>query len=115
MNRMEIPSFSLTDLLQGLGLDNLRIALINIGFIYVRDHGITPALIEQQFQASKAFFDSKLQYKEEISYNALENTGYLKIGLESLNPSLKTESEFKEAINFSKSVDKNRYPNQLPS
>ena len=112
---MQIPVFSLNELCQGKGLDELRTSLRDIGFLYLRDHGIPQTIIDSHFDSSKKFFDSDSKHKESFSYSQLTNAGYLKIGMESLNPGSIAQSDFKEALNFRKDDGINRYPSQLNS
>lgn len=62
-----IPVVDLAPLLSGENTDrmaqDIRSALSNIGFFYVRNHGVTDGLIERAFAASKSFFDLPLPEK----------------------------------------------------
>ena len=111
--RMDIPAFSLTELNEGKHIDKLRIALREVGFLYVRDHGIPQSKIDEYFEASKRFFDNNLDYKATFPYNSSTNAGYLKSGTETLNPGSDLTPDYKEAINFRKDDRNGKYPTDI--
>lgn len=64
-------------------LDNLRHALLEVGFLYIKNTGISPTLIEEVVEQGKAFFDLPLEKKLEIEMkNAPSFLGYSKLGME---------------------------------
>jgi len=72
-----------------------------IGFMYLKNSGITQDLIAQVFTYSKSFFDLPLEVKQQLAWkNELSNTGYVGIERERLNPD--QPGDLKEAFNFSK-------------
>jgi isopenicillin N synthase-like dioxygenase len=96
---MKIPAFDLEKLQQGIGKKELLDALENVGFIYIKNHGIPSKLIESFFNQSKEFFarDDKSKYP----YSQQTNAGYLQLGQERLNGQ-NSKLEPKEAFNFRK-------------
>jgi isopenicillin N synthase-like dioxygenase len=97
----EIPSFDLEQLSQGVDLETLREALRNVGFIYIKNHGIPQDLIERFFAQGQQFFDRPVEYKQQYPYVQQTNAGWLRIGEEKLNGQFE-QLENKEAYNFRK-------------
>ncbi|WOJ93651.1 2OG-Fe(II) oxygenase family protein [Congregibacter variabilis] len=63
-------------------------ALRNVGFMAVRNLGVTPERIVDVFSTAKSFFQCSEQAKQRCAYEAaMENFGYQGIGEESLDPS----------------------------
>jgi len=70
-----------------------------IGFFYLKNHGVDSALLEEMFGASAEFFDQPQDIKQDVAWqSAEENLGYVAIGRESLDPS--QPGDFKEAFNI---------------
>jgi isopenicillin N synthase-like dioxygenase len=62
-------------------------ALSEAGFMYVRGHGIDPALIAQAFAAARDFFAQSRDRKDAFSYtDVAANFGFQGIGVERLDP-----------------------------
>ncbi|KAI8916217.1 iron/ascorbate family oxidoreductase [Gorgonomyces haynaldii] len=104
---MSIPSFDLNTL-----LDNekqLYDALVNVGFIFISNHGIPETLISKMFDESRGFFDLPTETKDKIRYNPSTNTGWLPAFVEQLNTQA-TVKEFKEALNFGKLNQESELP-----
>lgn len=109
-----IPKFNLDELTNGKGLDELLLALKNVGFIYLSGHKIPQTLIDSFFDQSQAFFDSKEEDKLKYGYLTDTNHGYLRLGAERLNVQV-ANLECKEAFNFRKDMLSNPKPAQFES
>lgn len=67
--------------------DALRTALTEYGFMYVREHGIDPALIARAFATSQRFFAEPRIVKDRFAYTDVDsNFGYQGIEVERLDP-----------------------------
>ena len=81
----EILTIDLGPLLAGApdSLERTAEAIVSasrgLGFYYIVNHGIAPAVIDAAFAASRAFFLSPLAAKEEIAVNEI-NRGWMGIG-----------------------------------
>ncbi|WP_445681665.1 isopenicillin N synthase family dioxygenase [Radicibacter daui] len=100
----------------------LHQACRDIGFFYVVNHGLEPALMARTFERSHEFFSLPLEKKNEIAFHkSAHNRGYVAIGVEKLDPTKKTD--LKEALNFGREVQPGdpefgqplRGPNQWPA
>ncbi len=70
-----------------------------IGFFYLKNHGVDSMLLEDMFRASADFFDQPQDIKKDVAWrSAEENLGYVAIGRESLDPN--QPGDFKEAFNI---------------
>jgi len=64
-------------------LDDLRHALLEVGFLYIKNTGIPETLIQDVITQGKAFFDLPMEKKLEIEMkNAKSFLGYNKLGME---------------------------------
>lgn len=64
-------------------LDELRHALLEVGFLYIRNTGISDSLIKDVITEGKAFFDLPEEKKLEVEMkNAKSFLGYNKLGME---------------------------------
>ncbi|KIX07665.1 uncharacterized protein Z518_02319 [Rhinocladiella mackenziei CBS 650.93] len=64
-------------------LIDLRHALLEVGFLYIKNTGIPPSLVEEVIQLGKAFFNLPEEKKLEIEMkNAPSFLGYNKLGME---------------------------------
>lgn len=87
-----------TDALQTIGDDMCR-ALRDIGFCYIRNHGIPQSLIDQVNTVSRTFFEKSVEYK--TKYQRKPTTGihgWMPRGSEGLNPERPPDN--KEAFNI---------------
>ncbi|MDA0219928.1 MAG: 2-oxoglutarate and iron-dependent oxygenase domain-containing protein, partial [Proteobacteria bacterium] len=81
----EIPTIDLGPLLAGApgALERTAEAIMaasrGLGFYYIVNHGIAPAVIDAAFAASRAFFLSPVAAKEEIAVNEI-NRGWMGLG-----------------------------------
>jgi isopenicillin N synthase-like dioxygenase len=72
-------------------------ALGESGFMYVRGHGIDPAMIERAFAVSRRFFALPEERKRALLYGSVEaNFGFQGIEAESLDP--RSKPDLKEAF-----------------
>ncbi|MDP5053335.1 MAG: isopenicillin N synthase family oxygenase, partial [Congregibacter sp.] len=63
-------------------------ALSEVGFMAVRNLGVTPERIQEIFSTSRRFFGAATEHKQRFAYAAaMENFGYQGLGEESLDPS----------------------------
>jgi isopenicillin N synthase-like dioxygenase len=64
-------------------LNDLRYALLEVGFLYIKNTGIPDTLVQDVIKLGKAFFDLPLEKKLEIEMkNARSFLGYNKLGME---------------------------------
>uniref|UniRef100_A0A914DI57 Fe2OG dioxygenase domain-containing protein n=1 Tax=Acrobeloides nanus TaxID=290746 RepID=A0A914DI57_9BILA len=77
-------------------------ALTKVGFVYLINHGLDEKSIDHAFSSSKKFFNLPLDEKQKYnkSDNIKSKTGYVGIGVETLNYSVKS-TEIRESVNFS--------------
>ena len=81
----------------------LRRACIDIGFFYVRGHGVPAAAIEELYAASRAFFDLDLADKMEIDIaRSAFNRGYIPLYGEKNNS--KSKGDVKETFDMAVEV-----------
>ena len=66
----------------------IRWALTNVGFLYIRNHGIPPALIEAAYQASRSFFALPIKVKNalHIRHSGHSLRGYIPLFGENTDP-----------------------------
>ena len=70
----------------------------DVGFFYVRNHGVPDALLSGIFRCSQAFFAAPLAAKDELAITrSRHNRGYVGIASESLNLA---QADLKEAFNI---------------
>ena len=66
-----IPVIDVSSAISGDGIngvaDEIYAAAINHGFFYISNHGIEPALMEQAFAVSKAFFELSESKKQAVA------------------------------------------------
>jgi isopenicillin N synthase-like dioxygenase len=72
-------------------------ALTDSGFMYVRGHGLDPALIGRAFAVSRRFFALPVERKNQVKYESVEtNFGFQGVEGESLDP--RSKPDLKEAF-----------------
>ncbi len=78
----------------------------NIGFFYLANHGVAPALLARTFAESKRFFDQPLEAKLAIDIEKSPcHRGYFKLGGENLDPAKQTEAgDLKEGIKIGRDL-----------
>jgi isopenicillin N synthase-like dioxygenase len=70
----------------------------DIGFLYLKNPGISQAVIERGFAESQRFFNRPLAEKVAVAWgNEVSNRGYIAMQKESLNPT--RPGDYKEAFN----------------
>lgn len=79
----------------------LLAAATSHGFVYVENNaaGVDPETIESVFKLSKDFFSQPLAVKEESAIKSNEaggNVGWLKQGVEKLDPATQKKADVKE-------------------
>jgi isopenicillin N synthase-like dioxygenase len=106
---VEIPVIDFAPFLQGDDRDRKAVAeqiyqaCHKIGFMYLKNPGISPELIEQIFEQSQRFFNLPWEHKNNIAWsNELSNRGYVGLGREHLDPD--KPGDLKEAFNVGKEV-----------
>ncbi|KAJ3322314.1 hypothetical protein HDV06_003208 [Boothiomyces sp. JEL0866] len=103
-----LATFDLQRLGENKDLDELRVALRDVGFIYIKNHKIPNELIDQYFDKvqkrsskSKEFFAKPVEEKLQHKYIPNTNAGWLKMGSEKINQK-SGKTEIKEALNIRK-------------
>ncbi|KAH7055378.1 hypothetical protein BKA57DRAFT_453667 [Linnemannia elongata] len=77
----------------------------NIGFFYLKNHGLPQDLIDKMFNVSENFFQRPLESKTKHMIGP-DNTGYSPMKSETLDPETQTQGDLKEAYNARKwSID----------
>lgn len=72
-------------------------ALTDVGFMYVRGHGLEPSLIERAFATARRFFAAPRAVKDRCAYADIDaNFGYQGLAVESLDPT--TRPDLKESF-----------------
>ena len=81
-------------------------ACCNIGFFYLSNHGVEPALLERTFAEAKRFFDQPLEAKLAIDIEKSPcHRGYFKLGGENLDPDKQiAEGDLKEGIKIGRDL-----------
>ena len=88
----QIPVVNIAPLLDGSGAREvareIRWALSNAGFMYVRGHGIEPDLVRRAFSATRAFFDLPLEQKmaRHVRHSGTAMRGYIETFGENTDP-----------------------------
>jgi isopenicillin N synthase-like dioxygenase len=120
---MSIPSIQLDNTDVDTLVTDLRSACVHVGFFYLENHGISPALIQQVMDQSKLLFDLPLEEKQLISDKSMSR-GYTAFEEETLDPERQKKGDSKEGFYIGKDVpaDSPEYdptkltgPNQWPS
>ncbi|KAK3847635.1 MAG: hypothetical protein J3R72DRAFT_430478 [Linnemannia gamsii] len=77
----------------------------NIGFFYLKNHGLSQELISRMFDTSESFFQQPLESKTKHLIGP-DNTGYSPMKSETLDPATQTQGDLKEGYNADKrSID----------
>ena len=89
-NAKTIPVIDVSGAISGDGIngvaDEIYAAAINHGFFYISNHGIEPALMEQAFAVSKAFFELPESKKQAVAVDKNQR-GWLAQGMSRLQGS----------------------------
>jgi isopenicillin N synthase-like dioxygenase len=71
----------------------------DVGFFYIANHGVPPALMMRVFETSAAFFAGPASIREAVSFSGPgDNRGYIRLGGETLDPG--KPADVKEAFNI---------------
>jgi len=95
----EITQAILKDAKTTLIAEEIRYALHEVGFMYLINHRVPSAIIDNAFKVSKSFFDLDVETK--IKYRKIavvENHGWIQAGQELLHP--KSIFELREGFDF---------------
>ncbi|OWF52502.1 probable iron/ascorbate oxidoreductase DDB_G0283291 isoform X2 [Mizuhopecten yessoensis] len=83
--------------------DSVCGAFRDIGFCYVKNHGVQQSLIDRMKAVSKTFFEKPVEYKKNYARPKTDNHGWVALERESLNP--ERPGDYKEAFNYSPCAD----------
>lgn len=107
---LEIPVIDFAPMVRGDAdsqqamADEMAEAFRNIGFIYLRNSGISPHLIKQVFIESQQFFSLPSEVKNQLAWSdEFSNRGYVGIERERLDPN--KPGDLKEAFNVGKELN----------
>ena len=104
MTLIQIPVIDFAPFIQGNAADRQSVAhqiyeaCHEIGFMYLRHHGIPQLLLEQLLAQAKQFFDLPATVKEQVARSDETNCGYIGLQKERLNPA--NPWVLKEAFNM---------------
>lgn len=93
----------------------------NIGFMYVKNHGVPQDLVEKMYRMSKAFFDLPIASKKQIDISLSGETlrGYIEPYAENVNPGITLDR--KECLDLGLHATDNKpffganpYPKEIP-
>lgn len=80
-----------------------------VGFLYLKNHGIDQQAIAQAFEQSRAFFDLPLAEKQQVAWaDEFSNRGYVGVERERLDE--RQPGDLKEAFNIGKDIGKEVSP-----
>ncbi|MCZ2723002.1 isopenicillin N synthase family oxygenase [Marinomonas sp. 15G1-11] len=121
----EIPVIDLSSLLDGSNeyavAKNIGDVCENVGFMYIKNHGVPQSLIDRMYQLSQMFFALSLEQKSELDIALSGKTlrGYIKTYAENVNPTV--TNDLKECLDLAKDSNgkqpffgTNPYPKMLP-
>lgn len=100
----EIPLIDIAKLLDGSDPQavaaQIRDACENVGFMYIKNHGVPKALIERMYAVTQAFFDLPLEAKEKLNiiHSGPTLRGYIPFYGENVDP--KNTRDFKECFDY---------------
>lgn len=82
-----IPVIDVTGVLDGSDIDgvasDIHAAATQVGFFYIKGHGIPQALIDQAFDVARAFFGQPLTVKETVAVST-DQRGWMATGMSTL-------------------------------
>ncbi len=86
--------------------DGVGDACHNLGFFYIKNHGISQGLIEETFVQAKLFFALPLQTKSEIAIDESPcHRGYFAVGGENLDPAKqRNDGDYKEGVKIGRDL-----------
>ncbi|XP_069138899.1 uncharacterized protein [Argopecten irradians] len=88
--------------------DDICGAFKDIGFCYIKNHGIQQSLIDQMKAVSRTFFEKPVEYKTNFTRPETANHGWVAVERESLNP--ERPGDYKEAFNYNPCEDTKNWP-----
>lgn len=100
----EIPIIDIAKLLDGSDPQvvavQVRDACENVGFMYIKNHGVPKTLIEQMYAMTKIFFELPLEAKQRINiiHSGPTLRGYIPIYGENVDP--QNTRDFKECFDY---------------
>jgi isopenicillin N synthase-like dioxygenase len=113
----EIPIVSLAPWFSGKAKEHLELAqkinsiCRNVGFMYIKDHGIPELMLQSVFDAAHRFFNLTDDEKADIHYSKSNyHRGYIPLGGESTDPAAKADQKEAFDCGLIYTVDKTRYP-----
>lgn len=77
-----------------------------VGFFYIRNHGVPPSLIDEVYVQAKRFFDLPVDEKEKYAIeNSACHRGWFRLGGENLDPANQTETgDLKEGFKIGRDL-----------
>lgn len=122
----ELPVVDLAPLLDGSDprkvAQDIRWALANVGFFYVKNHGVAQDTVDAVFNQARAFFDLPLHEKMKlhIRNSGCALRGYIEIFGENTNPTM--TKDLKECFDIGPEASKlispffgpNQWPDEMP-
>jgi len=107
-----VPMFSLEDLLKGKHLKEFKIALIEKGFFYIANHGISELELEHFRNTTLDFLNKNEDEKESVRLNVPEiRRGYTRLEGESTAQVTKVGTYTDYVTKFSMGIQNNVFPN----
>lgn len=88
-------------------------AFEEIGFCYLKNHGISEQVISHAFNSSLKFFLQPVKEKEKFSRSLNYNHGWVALEREKLNPERKV-GDYKEAYNVTPEDHEIKWPSHIP-
>ena len=117
----EIPIIDVTALIDGSDpmkvADEIGYVCENIGFLYIKNHGVDPQLIKDAYALAEAFFKLPIEQKQQLNIINSGQTlrGYIPMYGENVDP--ENTRDFKECFDFGlneTTVSPFFGPNQMP-
>ncbi|TXH66805.1 MAG: isopenicillin N synthase family oxygenase [Thiothrix sp.] len=102
----EIPVIDITALIEGNDpqavAEQIRSVCENVGFMYIKNHGVPAELIERMYQLTQQFFDLPLEKKEQLNivHSGPTLRGYIPFYGENVDP--QNTRDFKECFDYGK-------------
>jgi isopenicillin N synthase-like dioxygenase len=100
---VKISVISLDDPDREKTIRQLRTACIDVGFFYLKGHGIEPSFIDTVMEESKKLFELPLQSKRALS-DPVMSRGYTAMEEETLDPSLQKKGDTKEGFYIGRDI-----------
>jgi isopenicillin N synthase-like dioxygenase len=100
---VKVPVIDFSPFTQGNGQEQQAVvnqisrACEEIGFFYLKNHGVSPELLGKLLHQSRRFFDLPTEVKHKLARSTQTNCGYVGFQTERLNP--QNPGDLKEAFN----------------